>query len=31
MQLINEILYEHLYKGVLVYLNEILIYTETEA
>lgn len=31
MQLINEVLHEHLYKGVLVYLNDILIYTETMA
>lgn len=29
MQLINEMLHEHLYKGVLVYLNDILVYTET--
>ncbi|XP_060545015.1 retrotransposon-derived protein PEG10 isoform X5 [Pantherophis guttatus] len=29
MQLINEVLHEHLYKGVLVYLDDILIYTET--
>lgn len=28
MQLINEVLHEHTYKGVLVYLNDILIYTE---
>lgn len=28
MQLINEVLDEHLYKGVLVYLDDILIYTE---
>lgn len=30
MQLINEVLYQHLYKGVLVYLNDILIYTKTK-
>lgn len=29
MQLINKVLHKHLYKGVLVYLNDILIYTET--
>lgn len=29
MQLINEVLHEHLYKEVLVYMNDILIYTET--
>lgn len=29
MQLINEVLHEHLYKGTLVYLNSILIYTKT--
>ncbi|XP_013926608.1 PREDICTED: sodium- and chloride-dependent neutral and basic amino acid transporter B(0+)-like [Thamnophis sirtalis] len=29
MQLINEVLHEHLYKGVLVYLDDILIYMET--
>ncbi|XP_058041925.1 uncharacterized protein LOC131199783 [Ahaetulla prasina] len=29
MQLINEILHQHLFKGVLVYLDDILIYTET--
>lgn len=29
MQLINEVLHEHLYKGVLVFLNDILIFTET--
>lgn len=29
MQLINEALQEELYKGVLVYLDDILIYTET--
>ncbi|XP_013928254.1 PREDICTED: RNA-directed DNA polymerase homolog [Thamnophis sirtalis] len=28
-QLINKVLYEHLYKGVLVYLNDILIFSET--
>lgn len=28
MQLINEVLHEHLYKGVLVYLDDILIYTK---
>lgn len=28
MQLINEVLNEHLYKGVLVYLDDILIYTK---
>lgn len=28
MQLINEVLHEHLFKGVLVYLDYILIYTE---
>lgn len=28
MQVINQALHEHLYKGVLVYLNGILIYTE---
>ncbi|XP_026558606.1 SPOC domain-containing protein 1 [Pseudonaja textilis] len=31
MQLINEVLHEHLYKGVLVYFDDILIYTETKA
>lgn len=30
IQLINEVLHEHLYKGVLVYLDDILIYTETK-
>lgn len=29
MQLINKVLQEQLYKGVLVYLDDILIYTET--
>lgn len=29
MQLINEVLHEHLYKTALVYLNNILIYTKT--
>ncbi|ETE60370.1 hypothetical protein L345_13890, partial [Ophiophagus hannah] len=29
MQLINEVLHKHLYKGVLVYLHSILMYTET--
>lgn len=29
MQLINEVLHEHLYKGVLVYLDDILINTKT--
>ncbi|XP_013928253.1 PREDICTED: atrial natriuretic peptide-converting enzyme [Thamnophis sirtalis] len=29
MQLTNEVLHEHLYKGVLVYMNDILIFTET--
>lgn len=29
MQLINEVLHEHLFKGILVYLDDILIYTET--
>lgn len=29
MQVINEVLHEHLYKGILVYLDDILIYTET--
>lgn len=29
MQLINEVLHEHLYKGLLVNLADILIYTET--
>ncbi|XP_013928332.1 PREDICTED: RNA-directed DNA polymerase homolog [Thamnophis sirtalis] len=29
MQLINEVLHEHLYKGVIVYLDDILIYMET--
>lgn len=29
MQLINEFLHKHLYKGVLVYLNDTLIYIET--
>lgn len=29
MQLIDEVLHEHLYKEVLVYLDDILIYTET--
>lgn len=29
MQLINEMLHEHLYKGILVYLNNILIFSET--
>lgn len=29
MQLINEVLHEHLYRGVLVYLEDILIYTQT--
>lgn len=29
MQLINEIMNERLYKGVLVYLNNILIYTKS--
>lgn len=30
MQLINKVLHEHLYKRVLVYLDDILIYTETK-
>lgn len=30
MQLINEILNEHLYNGVLVYLGDLLIYTKTK-
>lgn len=30
MQLINEMFHKHLYKGVLVYLDDILIYTETK-
>lgn len=29
IQLINEVLYEHQYKGVLVYWEDILMYTET--
>lgn len=29
MQLINEMLHEHLYKGVLVYFHDILIFSET--
>ncbi|KAK9406808.1 hypothetical protein NXF25_005582 [Crotalus adamanteus] len=29
MQLINEVLHEHLYRGVLVYLDDILIYSQT--
>lgn len=29
MELINEVLEEHLYKAVLVYLDNILIYTKT--
>ncbi|XP_060539362.1 queuine tRNA-ribosyltransferase catalytic subunit 1 isoform X1 [Pantherophis guttatus] len=29
MQLINEVLHEHLYKGVLVYLDDIVIYSES--
>lgn len=29
MQFINEVLHEHLYNEVLVYLNDILIYTKT--
>ncbi|XP_039178262.1 uncharacterized protein LOC120298525 [Crotalus tigris] len=29
MQLINQVLHEHLYRGVLVYLDDILIYTAT--
>lgn len=29
MQLINDVLHEQLYQGVLVYLNDILIYTTT--
>lgn len=28
MQLENKVLHEHLYKGVVVYLDDILIYTE---
>lgn len=28
MQLINEVLHEHLFKGILVYLDYILIYSE---
>lgn len=28
MQVINEVLHEHLYRGVLVYLDNILIYTK---
>lgn len=31
MQLINEVLHEHLYQGVLVYLDDILIYTKKMA
>lgn len=31
MQLINEVIHEHLYKGVLAYLEDMLIYTETKA
>lgn len=31
MQLINEVLHEHLNKVVLVYMKDILIYTETMA
>lgn len=31
MQLINEVQHKHLYKRVLVYLDNILIYTETKA
>lgn len=31
MQVINKVLHEHLYKGVLVYIDNILIYTETRA
>ncbi|XP_039215403.1 uncharacterized protein LOC120315311 [Crotalus tigris] len=30
MQLINQVLHEHLYRGVLVYLDDILIYTTTK-
>lgn len=30
MKLINEVLHEHLYKHILVYLDDILIYTETK-
>lgn len=30
MQLINKVLHEYLYKGVLTYLDDILIYTETK-
>lgn len=30
MQLINEVLHEHLYKEDLVYLDDILIYTKTK-
>lgn len=30
MQPINKLLHEHLYKGVLVYLDSILIYTKTK-
>lgn len=29
MQLINKVLHEHLFKGVLVYLNDILMYIKT--
>lgn len=31
MQLINQVLHDYLYKGLLVYLDDILIYTETVA
>lgn len=31
MQLINQVLHDHLHKGVLVYFDDILIYTETMA
>lgn len=31
MQLLNKMLHEYLYKGVLIYLNDILIYTEIMA
>lgn len=31
IQMINEVLHEHLYKGILVYLHDILIYTKMKA
>lgn len=31
MKLNNEVLHEHLFKGILVYLDDILIYTKTMA